>query len=236
MKADCWYCGKEGATKMCYICKHRHYCNKECQTKDWKKHKIYCTPRIDCAFCKRDIGYNFNCTKYCKMCERKYCHERCMQFDYKEHEKYCQIRHVNCSVCSRTLIYNVENNDKDYLDKICIYLNEYRCGEFPCSTKKDETICDNCGENTYIFVLSYTHRYCLRCICPCGKVVRRKGPELYYSKVVDARGENVENRYCSLKCLNGQRRNYIRATFYIQGRPPIKILRTGNFIDVRIRV
>ena len=38
----CQFCHKKGPTKHCSKCKQAFYCNKECQGKDWKKHKKTC--------------------------------------------------------------------------------------------------------------------------------------------------------------------------------------------------
>ena len=39
----CAYCKKPGARKKCNACKHRTYCNKECQSNDWEKeHRRQC--------------------------------------------------------------------------------------------------------------------------------------------------------------------------------------------------
>ena len=37
----CHICSKP-STKHCSDCQRVHYCSKECQTKDWKRHKIEC--------------------------------------------------------------------------------------------------------------------------------------------------------------------------------------------------
>lgn len=38
----CEVCGKIEGTKRCSGCKQLSYCGKECQKKDWKRHKTYC--------------------------------------------------------------------------------------------------------------------------------------------------------------------------------------------------
>lgn len=40
----CFYCGKlSQKIKKCSRCKSIHYCDKNCQQKDWENHKKYCT-------------------------------------------------------------------------------------------------------------------------------------------------------------------------------------------------
>ena len=40
---ECSFCRKPGARKKCTECRHRRYCDKKCQKKDWKKqHKDQC--------------------------------------------------------------------------------------------------------------------------------------------------------------------------------------------------
>ena len=41
-KLLCQFCQKKDPTKQCSICKQAFYCDKECQNKDWKKHKKTC--------------------------------------------------------------------------------------------------------------------------------------------------------------------------------------------------
>lgn len=39
----CIFCGKHNLNmKTCSSCKLAYYCNKECQIKDWKIHKLEC--------------------------------------------------------------------------------------------------------------------------------------------------------------------------------------------------
>ena len=40
----CAHCGKPNAPSKCSKCKTTHYCNRECQALDWKRHK-----KEDCA-------------------------------------------------------------------------------------------------------------------------------------------------------------------------------------------
>jgi hypothetical protein len=39
---DCSVCGSTGKTKKCGKCEKRYYCGRECQQKDWKRHKPEC--------------------------------------------------------------------------------------------------------------------------------------------------------------------------------------------------
>jgi hypothetical protein len=41
-RIDHCYCGKEGNLKWCGKCKTTKYCSKECQKKDWPRHKLHC--------------------------------------------------------------------------------------------------------------------------------------------------------------------------------------------------
>ena len=44
MSRRCEHCRKEGATKRCMKCTTCFYCDRECQTKNWKKmHKRVCS-------------------------------------------------------------------------------------------------------------------------------------------------------------------------------------------------
>ena len=42
--SKCNWCGADGGSvpKKCAVCKAAIYCNRECQRKDWKKHKMEC--------------------------------------------------------------------------------------------------------------------------------------------------------------------------------------------------
>jgi hypothetical protein len=42
IRDECAVCGKN-TSKKCAGCKEVHYCSRECQTKDWSKHKKVCT-------------------------------------------------------------------------------------------------------------------------------------------------------------------------------------------------
>lgn len=43
---NCWECDKnDSSLKICSICKVAKYCDKECQKKDIKKHKMICMPK-----------------------------------------------------------------------------------------------------------------------------------------------------------------------------------------------
>ena len=41
--ASCETC-KKPASSQCARCNSVHYCSKECQKSDWKRHKLYCEP------------------------------------------------------------------------------------------------------------------------------------------------------------------------------------------------
>ena len=38
----CAYCGKEMAKSLCTVCRKARYCDKKCQKKGWKYHKVWC--------------------------------------------------------------------------------------------------------------------------------------------------------------------------------------------------
>lgn len=40
----CVACGKQTGTKTCARCRRVHYCGRECQACDWKRHKPTCVP------------------------------------------------------------------------------------------------------------------------------------------------------------------------------------------------
>ena len=44
----CAHCGKPNAPSKCSKCKTTHYCNRECQALDWKRHK-----KEDCVVAKK---------------------------------------------------------------------------------------------------------------------------------------------------------------------------------------
>jgi hypothetical protein len=41
---NCTFCGKPNAKSICAKCHFVNYCSKDCQTKDWKIHKLICDP------------------------------------------------------------------------------------------------------------------------------------------------------------------------------------------------
>ncbi|XP_066249083.1 prolyl hydroxylase EGLN3 [Euwallacea similis] len=43
-QADCFVCGSSGHLFRCARCKSIHYCSKDHQKKDWKRHKTFCKP------------------------------------------------------------------------------------------------------------------------------------------------------------------------------------------------
>ena len=47
----CAHCGKPNAPSKCSKCKTTHYCNRECQALDWKRHK-----KEDCVVAKKSTN------------------------------------------------------------------------------------------------------------------------------------------------------------------------------------
>mmetsp|Transcript_4089 Transcript_4089/g.9504 ORF Transcript_4089/g.9504 Transcript_4089/m.9504 type:complete len:269 (-) Transcript_4089:87-893(-) len=94
----CKVCSK-AATQRCLRCKAAWYCCRECQSKDWKKHKKECkeivvdTPSATaedndkhaCALCKTEA------TSSCSRCKKVwYCGRICQREHWKEHKPQCK--------------------------------------------------------------------------------------------------------------------------------------------------
>jgi hypothetical protein len=86
----CLVCKKENSNNVCVICKRAVYCGKDCQRKDWKRHKIVeCVPPTTpfdstgpCFVCKKE-----NSKSICSICKRAvYCGKDCQRKDWKRHK------------------------------------------------------------------------------------------------------------------------------------------------------
>jgi len=47
--------GVSGKLLTCSVCEVTHYCNRECQKKDWKRHKTECCPNLDVKLEKQKL-------------------------------------------------------------------------------------------------------------------------------------------------------------------------------------
>ena len=100
----CAFCKKlSDNLKNCSRCGKVQYCDRDCQTRHWPKHKKVCTDTmklqscdtskntsvdhlLKCAFCKK-LSDNL---KNCSRCGRvQYCNRDCQAKDWPEHKKVC---------------------------------------------------------------------------------------------------------------------------------------------------
>ena len=100
----CNYCGKKSdELKKCTRCWKTRYCGKECQTKDWKEHKIICKPStvgqpdtqpatelpVKCSNCGR-LPNETTSLKRCAKCQSAaYCTKECQRNDWARHKLTC---------------------------------------------------------------------------------------------------------------------------------------------------
>jgi len=85
--------------KKCSLCKLVYYCSRECQKKDWLKHKEYCKKyreaqkeiekKSTCSGCKKN--FPFLKLQKCAGCKNaRYCSEKCQIKDWRKHTKICR--------------------------------------------------------------------------------------------------------------------------------------------------
>ena len=92
---NCNYCKKRSdELRKCTRCRKTNYCSKECQTNDWKEHKIVCKPPP--ADCQPEKEKCSNCGKesaFLKRCARchlaAYCTKECQTNDWARHKPTC---------------------------------------------------------------------------------------------------------------------------------------------------
>ena len=104
----CSYCSKVSSSlKKCTLCHAAQYCDKECQTKHWKIHKLQCKSEpVDlstspsksadaelehesqkCSFCSRQAKELKKCTR-CN--NTQYCDRTCQQKHWASHKNTCK--------------------------------------------------------------------------------------------------------------------------------------------------
>ena len=104
----CSYCFKKsGSLKKCTLCHAAQYCDKECQTKHWKIHKLQCKSEpVDlstspsksantelehesqkCSFCSKQAKELKKCTR-CN--NTQYCDRNCQQKHWASHKNTCK--------------------------------------------------------------------------------------------------------------------------------------------------
>ena len=102
--SSCSYCSKVSYNlKKCALCRTVQYCDRECQRKHWKDHKVHCKPEESqttstpvggctegvqrCSFCSRIAKDLRKCTR----CHRaQYCGRNCQQKHWDNHKKQCK--------------------------------------------------------------------------------------------------------------------------------------------------
>ena len=87
----CTVCQKKHEKmKKCSQCKNAYYCSRECQVKDWKKHKKVCKKHKEiqtCQPCKKRGLMSF----ICKQCRNAYfCSKQCVIAGWPKHQQICQ--------------------------------------------------------------------------------------------------------------------------------------------------
>jgi hypothetical protein len=111
----CSHCKKASDNlKNCTRCEIAQYCNRECQTRHWAKHKKVCTNTTEakpgpstssqkCSYCRKASFDLKNCAK-CKAVQ--YCSQDCLQKHLPEHEELCkyiaevnEMRQPECAFC-----------------------------------------------------------------------------------------------------------------------------------------
>ena len=86
----CAFCGKHtGKLQKCGLCRKVMYCNRECQRKDWKKHKEVCDAEQSelkkCDGCEKE----FYTLQSCPCRKVAYCSKECQRMDWHRHKTDC---------------------------------------------------------------------------------------------------------------------------------------------------
>lgn len=69
-------------------CNKARYCNKDCQEKDWAKHRSICPHRRRCSACKKS-----NPRSQCPCKKAFYCNKDCQRNDWQNHQTACLFEH-----------------------------------------------------------------------------------------------------------------------------------------------
>ena len=104
----CDFCDMKSTTlKKCGACRKMQYCSKDCQTKDWKKHKLVCatmkninsqdrvgggafsTHQTDVVSKCSGCGKESNTLRQCPCHTAAYCNTKCQRMDWTRHKANC---------------------------------------------------------------------------------------------------------------------------------------------------
>ncbi|KAL5005210.1 hypothetical protein ScPMuIL_018666 [Solemya velum] len=111
----CHVCGITSGLRACTGCHRVSYCSKDCQGKDWRKHRQICHPiekdaggariesSMDCSAKKNSMPDEKQCGDICHVCGRRsklkdcsrchrisYCSKNCQTRDWQNHRESCK--------------------------------------------------------------------------------------------------------------------------------------------------
>ncbi|GFH61299.1 hypothetical protein CTEN210_17775 [Chaetoceros tenuissimus] len=136
---SCAACNKEGAVFQCAPCRDAgvdvFFCNRECQVRQWKTHKVVCKKTSDdnlekkksstskedkaegkrlrlrlCENCMKkedDVGSNLSVCSKCK--KSYYCSRECQVAHWPKHKSYCKYNHET----SKNIERSFDSREKD---------------------------------------------------------------------------------------------------------------------------